>query len=52
MNIDGLGESIVYQLAESNLIKDVGDLYSLTFEQALSLEGFKDKSAQNLITAI
>ena len=52
MNIDGLGESIVYQLAESNLIKDVGDLYSLTFEQALSLEGFKYKSAQNLITAI
>lgn len=52
MNIDGLGESIVYQLAEKNLIKDVGDLYYLTFEQALTLEGFKDKSAQNLITAI
>jgi len=52
MNIDGLGESIVYQLAESNLIKDVGDLYSLTFEQALSLVGLQDKSAQNLITAI
>ena len=52
MNIDGLGESIVYQLAEKQLIKDVGDLYYLTFEQALTLEGFKDKSAQNLITAI
>ena len=52
MNIDGLGESIVYQLAENNLIKDVGDLYYLTFEQALSLDGFKDKSAQNLVTAI
>ncbi|MBQ5782887.1 MAG: NAD-dependent DNA ligase LigA [Oscillospiraceae bacterium] len=52
MNIDGLGESIVYQLAEKQLIKDVGDLYYLTFEQALELEGFKDKSAQNLITAI
>lgn len=52
MNIDGLGESIVYQLAEKELIHDIGDLYSLTFEQALTLEGFKDKSANNLITAI
>ena len=52
MNIDGLGESIVYQLAEKQLIHDVGDLYYLTHQQALTLEGFKDKSATNLITAI
>ena len=52
MNIDGLGESIVYQLAEKQLIHDVGDLYYLTYEQALMLEGFKDKSAKNLINAI
>ena len=52
MNIDGLGESIVYQLAEKNLIQDVGDLYYLTYEQALTLDGFKDKSAKNLINAI
>ena len=52
MNIDGLGESIVYQLAENNLIRDVGDLYTLTYEQALTLDGFKDKSAKNLINAI
>ncbi len=52
MNIDGLGESIVYQLAEKQLIHDIGDLYYLTFEQALTLEGFKDKSANNLINAI
>lgn len=52
MNIDGLGESIVYQLAEKQLIHDVGDLYYLTFEQVLTLEGFKDKSAKNLINAI
>ena len=52
MNIDGLGESIVYQLAEKQFIHDVGDLYYLTFDQALTLEGFKDKSAQNLINAI
>ena len=52
MNIDGLGESIVYQLADKQLIHDVGDLYYLTYEQALTLEGFKDKSAQNLVSAI
>ncbi|MBR2028904.1 MAG: NAD-dependent DNA ligase LigA [Oscillospiraceae bacterium] len=52
MNIDGLGESIVYQLAEKQLIHDVGDLYYLTYEQALTLEGFKDKSAKNLVSAI
>lgn len=52
MNIDGLGESIVFQLADKGLIKDVGDLYYLTYEQALTLDGFKDKSAQNLINAI
>ena len=52
MNIDGLGESIVYQLAEKQLIFDVGDLYYLTYEDVLKLEGFKEKSAQNLLTAI
>ncbi|MBQ6929889.1 MAG: NAD-dependent DNA ligase LigA [Oscillospiraceae bacterium] len=52
MNIDGLGESIVYQLADKQLIHDVGDLYYLTYEQALTLEGFKDKSAKNLVSAI
>lgn len=52
MNIDGLGESIVEQLAAKKLIYDVGDIYFLTKEQALTLEGFKERSAQNLITAI
>jgi DNA ligase (NAD+) len=52
MNIDGLGEAIVKQLAENNLIKTVSDLYKLTKEDLLSLEGFKQKSADNLINAI
>ncbi|MCL2077623.1 MAG: NAD-dependent DNA ligase LigA [Oscillospiraceae bacterium] len=52
MNIDGLGEAIVQLLLEKNLIKNVADLYKLTFEQFLKLPNFKDKSASNLISAI
>ncbi|MBR4035808.1 MAG: NAD-dependent DNA ligase LigA [Oscillospiraceae bacterium] len=52
MNIEGLGEAVVMQLAEKQLIKDVADIYYLTKEDALTLEGFKDKSANNLIKAI
>ncbi|MBR5520804.1 MAG: NAD-dependent DNA ligase LigA [Oscillospiraceae bacterium] len=52
MNIEGLGEAVVSQLAEKQLIKDVADIYYLTKEDALILEGFKDKSATNLINAI
>lgn len=52
MNIDGLGESIVEQLAKKKLIYDVGDIYFLSYESVLTLDGFKEKSAQNLISAI
>lgn len=52
MNIEGLGEAVVNQLADNNLIKDVADIYYLTKEDVLTLEGFKDKSATNLINAI
>jgi len=52
MSIDGLGEAIVELLLEHKLIKNVADLYKLTHEQLLTLPGFKEKSASNLITAI
>ena len=52
MNIEGLGEAVVMQLADKQLIKDVADIYYLTVEDALTLDGFKDKSANNLIKAI
>lgn len=52
MNIEGLGEAIVYQLVENNLIKDIRDIYKLKKEDILSLEGFKEKSAANLLKAI
>lgn len=52
MNIDGLGEKIVIQLFEKQLVEDVSDLYQLTKEQFLTLEKIADKSADNLLEAI
>jgi DNA ligase (NAD+) len=52
MDIEGLGERTVFALSESGLVEDVGDLYSLTVEQLLTLEGFAAKGAQNLIDGI
>ncbi len=52
LNIDGLGDKIVETLFEEGLIKSVIDLYSLSLEQLLELEGFKQKKSQNLIDSI
>ncbi|WP_369351110.1 NAD-dependent DNA ligase LigA [Streptococcus hillyeri] len=52
MNIAGLGSSIVEKLFKANLIHDVADIYRLTVEDLLTLEGFKEKSAEKLFTAI
>ncbi|RRG05542.1 MAG: NAD-dependent DNA ligase LigA [Lactobacillus sp.] len=52
MNIDGLGPQIVQQLFERELVADVADLYQLTLEQLLTLDKFKEKSANNLLQAI
>ncbi len=52
MNIEGLGQAVVTQLAEKQLIRDIADIYYITKEDAMSLEGFKEKSANNLIAAI
>ena len=52
MDIDGLGEKIVQQLIENNLLHSVADLFSLEYESVLRLERFAEKSAQNLIEAI
>lgn len=52
MNIDGLGPAIVRTLLDNHLIKSVADLYTLTKDQLLSLDNFKDKSADNLLTSI
>lgn len=51
-NIDGLGNKIVEQLFNEKLVGSVLDLFSLTKETLLALEGFKEKKAQNLLDAI
>lgn len=52
MDIEGLGERTVFALSEAGLVEDVGDLYSLTVEQLLTLDGFAEKGAQNLVDGI
>ncbi len=52
MDIEGLGEKIVAQLIDADLVGDVADLYALTKEQLLELEGFAEKKAQKLVDAI
>ncbi len=52
MDIDGMGPSVVKSLIDAKLINDASDLYYLTKEQVMSLEGFAEKSAANLIVAI
>ena len=52
MDIEGLGERTVFALSDAGLVSDVGDLYTLTLEQLLGLEGFARISAQNLIDSI
>ncbi len=52
LNIDGLGEETVDLLYENNLVKNVGDLYHLTFDQLLKLERMAEKSANNLLQGL
>jgi DNA ligase (NAD+) len=52
MNIDGMGESLVDQLIERSLVKNVADIYDLTKDKLLRLERFADKSAQNILNEI
>jgi len=52
MDIDGLGDKIVEQLVDTGLVGSPADLYSLTFEQVLALEGFAEVSSRNLLNSI
>src|SRR5208282_3740058 len=52
MNIDGMGESLVTQLIEKGLVKNVADIYDLSKKDLLSLDRFADKSAQNILDEI
>ena len=52
MNIDGLGEVLVNQLAERGLVKNVADLYKLTKDDLMQLERMGEKSAENVLAEI
>ena len=52
MDIRGLSYARIEQLVNEGLVKDPGDLYGLTRDQLLELEGYADKGADALITAI
>ncbi|MGK8707051.1 NAD-dependent DNA ligase LigA [Metapseudomonas otitidis] len=52
MDIDGLGDKIVEQLVDTGLVASPADLYTLTYEQVVELEGFADLSTRNLLAAI
>ena len=52
MDIDGLGPAIVDQLLENRLIEKPDDLYRLEKEQLSELEGFGEKSAENLLASL
>jgi DNA ligase (NAD+) len=52
LNIDGLGNKIVEALFTSGLVKSVVDLFDLTLDKLLALEGFKEKKSQNLLNSL
>jgi DNA ligase (NAD+) len=52
LNIDGVGPKLLEQLLAEELISSPADLFSLRLEDIRDLEGFKDKSAHNVIEAI
>ena len=52
LNIDGLGNKIVEALFNSGLVKSVVDLFDLTLEKLLELDGFKEKKSINLLNSL
>ena len=52
MDIEGMGEKLALSLIDASLVKDIGDVYSITMEQLVSLERMAEKSAANIVNAI
>ncbi|MGZ4790033.1 MAG: NAD-dependent DNA ligase LigA [Terriglobales bacterium] len=52
MNIEGMGDALVNQLADKKLVKTVADIYSLNLDKLLTLERMGKKSAQNVLDEI
>lgn len=52
MNIEGMGDALVNQLADRKMVANIADVYELTMEQLLTLERMGKKSAQNVLDEI
>ena len=52
MDIDGLGVAVATQLVEKGFVHSAADIYTLTMDELLTLDKFKEKSATNLLNAI
>ena len=52
MNIEGMGDALVNQLADRGLVKNVADIYQLDEAKLLTLERMGKKSAQNVLREI
>jgi DNA ligase (NAD+) len=52
MNIEGMGDALVNQLADRKLVRNVADVYELTKDKLLTLERMGEKSAQNVLDEI
>ncbi len=52
MDINTLGERTIQTMYEKNLIRSIPDLYNLSLEQVMALEGFKEQSSRNLLEGI
>ena len=52
MDIDGLGPAVLEKLVQKNRISRADDLYALTVEDIAQLEGFQQKSAENIVNAV
>jgi len=52
MNIEGLGEKLIEQIVDKNLVENLADIYTLTHAQWSDLERMGDKSADNLLKSL
>ncbi len=52
MDVEGFGGKIAEQVVKAGLVKDAADIFSLTDNKLLTLEGFAEKKAENLLAAI
>lgn len=52
MDIEGMGDAVLEKLVESGMLTKASEIYTLKKEDFMTLEGFKDKSSQNLVDAV